>query len=145
MHLLIGTPYLPRLIYLLFRVTCHSKNHVHSLSDKDPTMSQYQLLLCFCVICIDGMVEGDCVHKEHVFKWTLTQLKPKNSGEVRGMMYNFVKEIEVSTRGEWIAKNLFPNDNVVVPTLVNEPFRLMLVDKGLHVVATSLIDGVGNE
>jgi len=61
------------------------------------------------------------------------------------MMYNFVKEIEVSTRGEWIAKNLFPNDNVVVPTLVNEPFRLMLVDKGLHVVATSLIDGVGNE
>jgi len=32
-----------------------------------------------------------------------------------------------------------------VPTLGNEPFTLMLVDKGLHVVVTSLMDGVGNE
>jgi hypothetical protein len=46
------------------------------------------------------MVEGDCVNKEHVFKWTLTQLRPKNSGEARGMMYNSNEEIKVSTRGE---------------------------------------------
>jgi hypothetical protein len=46
------------------------------------------------------MVEGDFVNKEHVFKWTLTQLRPKNSGEVRGMMYNSNEEIEVNTRCE---------------------------------------------
>lgn len=61
------------------------------------------------------------------------------------MMYNSNEEIKVSTRGEWITKNLFPNDNVIVPTSIDEPFRLMLVDKDLHVVVISLIDGVGNE
>jgi hypothetical protein len=91
------------------------------------------------------MVEGDCVDKEHVFKWTLTQLRPKNNGKVKGMMYNFDEEIEINIGGEWIAKNLFPNDNVVVPTLGDEPFTLMLVDKGIHVVVTSVMDGVGNE
>jgi hypothetical protein len=64
------------------------------------------------------MVEGDCVDKEHVFKWTLTQLRPKNNGKVKGMMYNFDEDIEISIGGEWIAKNLFPNDNVVFATLV---------------------------
>jgi hypothetical protein len=32
-----------------------------------------------------------------------------------------------------------------MPTSVDEPFRLMLVDKGLHFVVISLINGVGNE
>ncbi len=56
------------------------------------------------------------------------------------MMYDSDKEIEACTEGEWIVDNLFPSDNVVIPT-TNEPFWLVLVEKGPdHVVAKSFKD-----
>jgi hypothetical protein len=55
------------------------------------------------------------------------------------MMYDSDEEIEVGIEGEWIA------DNVVVPTPTNEPFWLMLVDKGAHIVLESFEDGHKNE
>lgn len=61
------------------------------------------------------------------------------------MMCDSDEEVEASTRGERFAKNLFPNDNVIVHSLVDESFWLMLVDKGLHVVAISFKDVNGNE
>jgi hypothetical protein len=60
------------------------------------------------------------------------------------MMCDSNEEVEVGTRDEWSPKNLFPSDNVIVPTLVDESFWLMLVDKGPHVVATSFKDVNGN-
>jgi Rps23 Pro-64 3,4-dihydroxylase Tpa1-like proline 4-hydroxylase len=61
-------------------------------------------------------------------------LKPRNKSKVRQMMYNFNEEIEARTGGEWIANNLLPSDNVIVPTYTIDPFWLMLVDKGPHFV-----------
>jgi hypothetical protein len=123
----------------------HSKHHVCSLLAKDPTLYQYQQLSYFCVYYINGRVKGGCVNKEHDLEWTLIRLRPKNNLKVRGMMYDLDEEIEVGTKGEWIAKNLFLSDNVVVPTLVDEPFWLMLVDKNPHVVVVSFKDAIGNE
>ncbi len=60
------------------------------------------------------------------------------------MMYNSDEEIEARTNGEWIANNLFPNDNVVVPTNTTNPFWLMLVDKGPHFVESNFEDAWGN-
>jgi hypothetical protein len=31
-------------------------------------------------------------------------------------MYNFDEEIEIKTSSKWIANNLSPSDNVIVPT-----------------------------
>jgi hypothetical protein len=61
------------------------------------------------------------------------------------MMYDSNEEIEASTRGKWITKNIFPCDNVDVPTSVDEPFWVVLVDKGLHVVVASFKYANGNE
>ncbi len=61
------------------------------------------------------------------------------------MMCDSNEEVEASTRGEWSVENLFPSDNVIVPTLVDESFWLRLVDKCPHVVATSFKDVNGNE
>jgi hypothetical protein len=60
-------------------------------------------------------------------------------------MYNFDEEIQVGSGGEWIAKNLCPSDNVVIPTTTDEPFWLVLVDKSAHVVVISLKDVDGNK
>jgi hypothetical protein len=46
---------------------------------------------------------------------------------------------------EWIVENLCPSDNVIVPTAINKPFWLMLINKGAHVVVTSFKDVDGNE
>ncbi len=54
-------------------------------------------------------------------------------------MYDSNKEIEAGTDGEWIVDNLCPSDNVAIPT-TNEPFWLMLIEKGPHVVAKSFKD-----
>jgi hypothetical protein len=43
-------------------------------------------------------------------------------------MYDSDEEIEVSFGGEWIVENLCPCNNVVVPTITNESFWLMLVE-----------------
>jgi len=64
------------------------------------------------------MVEGDCVDKEHVFKWTLTQLRPKNMERWKAWCTTLMRRLKLILGGEWIAKNLFPNDNVVFATLV---------------------------
>jgi hypothetical protein len=48
-------------------------------------------------------------------------------------------------KGEWIANNLHPNDNVVIPTTTDEPFWLMLMEKGIHVVDNSFTNFDGNE
>ncbi len=48
-------------------------------------------------------------------------------------------------RCEWIVDNLHPSDNVVVPTTTNEPFWLMLVEKGIHVVDNFFTDSNGYE
>ncbi len=52
-------------------------------------------------------------------------------------MYDPNEEIEVGTEGEWIANNLHLGDNVTIPTTIYEPFWLMLVEKGSHVVDNS--------
>jgi hypothetical protein len=52
-------------------------------------------------------------------------------------MYDPNEEIEAGIGGKWIANNLHPNDNVVIPTTSDEPFLLMLVEKGVHVVDKS--------
>jgi hypothetical protein len=60
-------------------------------------------------------------------------------------MYDSDEQIEVGTWGEWITNNLHPSNNVVVPTLIDEPFWLMLVNKGVHTVLESFEDGDKNE
>jgi hypothetical protein len=60
-------------------------------------------------------------------------------------MYDLDEKIEATSVGEWIFENLCPCDNVVVLTRTNEPFWLMFVDKGAHVVVTSFKDVDGNE
>jgi hypothetical protein len=52
-------------------------------------------------------------------------------------MYNLDEEIEASFEGEWIVENLCLGDNVAISTTTDEPFWLMLDDKGAHVVVTS--------
>jgi len=56
------------------------------------------------------------------------------------MMYNDNEEIEVGSRGEWIVDNLCPSDNIAIPIDVDEPFWLMLLDKGPYIVQESFID-----
>ncbi len=107
------------------------------------TFYQYCQLACFYVNNIDGNPENDYVNKEHVFEWTLTQLRPKSSLKVREMMYDSNEEIEVSIGGEWIVENLCLNDNVLVPTSIDEPFWILLVSKGPHIVATLTWPSVG--
>ncbi len=60
-------------------------------------------------------------------------------------MYDSYDEIEAGYGGEWIAKNLCPNDNIIVPIATNDSFWLLLIDKGAHVVVTSFKDVDGNE
>jgi hypothetical protein len=69
----------------------------------------------------------------------------KNTSEVKDLMYNLDEKIEVVFEGEWIAENLCPNDNMAIPTTTNEPFWLMLVDKGAHAMVTSFKDVDGNK
>ncbi len=56
-------------------------------------------------------------------------------------MYNFDKEIEVGTSGEWIVVNLVPCDNVAIPNDTNDSFWIMLIDKGPHFVESNFQDG----
>jgi hypothetical protein len=91
------------------------------------------------VNCFDRNPEADCINKNNVLEWKLAHLRPRNSLEVREMMYDSNKEIEAGTDGEWIVDNLCPSDNVAIPT-TNEPFWLMLIEKGPHVVAKSFKD-----
>jgi hypothetical protein len=58
-------------------------------------------------------------------------------------MYDYDKEIEVGTGGEWIAKILVPCDNVVVPSDTIDPFWILLVDKGPYFVESNIQDGWG--
>ncbi len=50
------------------------------------------------------------------------------------MMYNSDEEIKAGTSGKWIIDNLCLNDNIAVLSDIDEPFWLMLVDKGPYVV-----------
>jgi len=59
-------------------------------------------------------------------------------------MHDLDEEIEASISNEWIAENLCPCDNVTIPTLTDEPFWLLLVNKGPHIVVTSFNDENGN-
>jgi hypothetical protein len=86
-----------------------------------------------------------CVNKTHVCEWILTHLRPKNYCEVWEIMYGPNEEIEASIRGEWIVDNLHPNDNVVIPITIDEPFWIMLVEKSVHVVDNSFTNFDGNE
>jgi hypothetical protein len=56
-------------------------------------------------------------------------------------MYDSYDEIEAGYGGEWIAKNLCPNDNIVVPITKDEPFWLMFIDKVAHVDGNEWIEG----
>jgi hypothetical protein len=58
-------------------------------------------------------------------------------------MYNSNEESETRIGGKWIANNLFPNGNVVVPTNIAKTFWLMLVDKGPHFVESDFEDAWG--
>ncbi len=60
-------------------------------------------------------------------------------------MYNLDEEIEAGFEGEWITENLCPSNNMVIPTTIDEPFWLMLIDKGAHVVVTSFKNVDGNK
>lgn len=117
-----------------------SVHQVRSIFNKNPTLCQRCQLSCLCVGCIDHNHDYPCVHHEHVAKWTLTRLKLRNTAEVREMMYNDNEEIEVGSRGEWIVDNLCPSDNIAIPIDVDEPFWLMLLDKGPYIVQESFID-----
>jgi hypothetical protein len=75
-----------------------------------------------------------------VATWTLTRLRFQNIIEVREMMYNSDENIDTNFKGEWIVDNLYPGDNIVIPTDVDGPFWLMLVDKGPYIVQESFID-----
>jgi len=90
-------------------------------------------------------LEIQCVNKNHVPEWILMCLRPKNTLEVRDIMYDPNEEIEVGTGGEWITDNLHPGDNVAILTTTNEPFWLMLVEKGVHVVDKYFTYFDGNE
>jgi hypothetical protein len=72
-------------------------------------------------------------------------LRPKNTLKVWDIMYEPNEDIEASTGGEWIVDNLYPCDNVAIPTIIDEPFWLMLVKSGVHVVDKSFTDSNGNE
>jgi hypothetical protein len=61
------------------------------------------------------------------------------------MMYDSNEEIEPSSGSEWITNYLCLGDNVAIPTTIDEPFRLKLVDKGAHFVSISFKDIDGNE
>ncbi len=60
-------------------------------------------------------------------------------------MYNSYEEIEVGISEEWIVHSLCLGNNIVVPNDTNEPFQIMLVDKGFHFVASNFEDGWGNK
>jgi hypothetical protein len=94
---------------------------------------------------MDGDPSSECVSKEHVLEWALTWLRAKNTLEVKDLMYDLNENIEVGSWSEWIAENLCPSVNVIVPTAIDEPFWLMLIDKGAYVVVTSFKDVDGNE
>jgi len=89
--------------------------------------------------------ETHCVNKDHVPKWILIYLRPKNILEVRDIMYDPNEDIEAGIGGEWIVDNLHPGDNVAIPTTIDEPFWLMLMEKGVHVVDESFTNYDGNE
>lgn len=91
-------------------------HHVQSVSNKNPTLGQFQQLFCLCMHCIDCNLESLCAHRDHVLEWTLTRLKPKNPLKVSEMIYESDKEIKASIGGEWIADNLHLGDNITVPT-----------------------------
>jgi hypothetical protein len=93
---------------------------------------------------LDGSPKLGCENKEHVSNWTLTRLKPKNTLEVRQMMYDSNEEFEVGTSGEWFVKYLVPGDNVAIPSDTADPFWHLLVDKGPHFVESDFKDGWGN-
>jgi hypothetical protein len=63
-----------------------SKHQVQSLSSKDPTLCQYHQLSYFCVSCMDGDLNSECVKKKHILEWTLTRFRAKNTSEVKDMM-----------------------------------------------------------
>jgi hypothetical protein len=94
---------------------------------------------------MDGDPSSECVNKKHVLEWILIWLRAKNTLEMRELMYDLNEDIEVGSWGEWIAENLCQSDNIIVPTTTNEPFWLMLINKGAHVVVTSFKDVDGNE
>jgi len=52
-------------------------------------------------------------------------------------MYNSNEDIVAGSKGEWIVQNLCLGDNIIVPIVTYEPFWLMFVNKGAHVVVTS--------
>jgi hypothetical protein len=60
-------------------------------------------------------------------------------------MYDPNEEIEAGSGCKWIADTLHPSDNVAIPTTIDEPFWLMVVEKGVHVVDKSFTDFDGNE
>jgi hypothetical protein len=107
-----------------------AKHQVRSLSPKDPTLCQYRQLSYFCESCMGRDPETQCVNKDHVPEWILTHLRLKNTLEVRDIMYDPNEKIEVGIRGEWIADNLHPCDNVAIPTTTNEPFLVDADGKG---------------
>ncbi len=60
------------------------------------------------------------------------------------MMYDSDKEIEAGIGSEWIAENICQGDNVPIPTLTDEPFWLLLVNKSPHIIVISFNDEIGN-
>lgn len=60
------------------------------------------------------------------------------------MMYDSDNEIEANIGSEWIAENICLSDNVLVRILIDEPFCLLLVNKGPHIIITSFNDENGN-
>jgi len=75
---------------------------VRSVSHKDPTLLQCHELSCFCVHCVDQNAKFLCEALSHVPKWSLKRLKPLNTTDVRGMMYDFKEEFEAGLGGEWM-------------------------------------------
>jgi hypothetical protein len=59
-------------------------------------------------------------------------------------MYDSDNEIEANIGSEWIAENICLSDNVLVRILIDEPFCLLLVNKGPHIIITSFNDENGN-
>jgi hypothetical protein len=68
---------------------------------------------------------GLCSNVDHVPKWMLTKLHVFTSTQVKDEMHDSNEEVEAKTWGEWIVKNLLPNDNIVVVSDDEKQFWLM--------------------
>jgi hypothetical protein len=127
------------------RVPGSMSNHqCRSVSARDPTLIQFQHLMCFCHACFTYGCGQACFQSDHIPDFTLYRLNPRVPSQTR-RLYNAEEEVEAGIGGEWIAHRLSVGDNVAVRApLEEEPFWLMIVAKPTHTVEDAFMDTDGN-